>query len=54
MDTLLRGKVTLEKESAITHLEHLGLSQKITHKNVAFEKNRNTNKTLDFILDNIK
>jgi len=54
MDTLLRGKVSLAYENAILHFEELGLSEGITHQNKAFAKNLNKNKTLDFILDNIK
>ncbi len=54
MDLLLRGKVTLENEPAIGHLEKMGLSNRITHQNLAFNQNKNSNTTLDFILDNIK
>ncbi|MEB8328994.1 flavohemoglobin expression-modulating QEGLA motif protein [Flavobacteriaceae bacterium KMM 6897] len=54
MDTLLTGKVNMEYEQGIQHLFDQGLAQNITHKNVAFLENRNTNKTLDFILNNLK
>jgi len=54
MDILLRGKVTLEYENAISNLESRGLSEKITHTNIAYEQCLNNNKTLDFILNNLK
>lgn len=54
MDTLLSGKVNMEYEQGIQHLFNQGLAQNITHKNVAFFENKNTNKTLDFILNNLK
>ncbi|MFT4831543.1 MAG: hypothetical protein ACI815_001192 [Psychroserpens sp.] len=54
MDTLLSGKVNMEYEQGIQHLFDQGLAQNITHKNMAFLENRNTNKTLDFILNNLK
>ncbi|MFT5942914.1 MAG: hypothetical protein ACI9Q4_002181 [Sediminicola sp.] len=54
MDPLLTGKVNMEYEQGIQHLFDQGLAQNITHKNVAFLENRNTNKTLDFILNNLK
>jgi len=49
MDTMLTGKVTLAFEDNIKYLQHLGLATTITHKNLAYTKNLNTNKTLDFI-----
>ena len=54
MDTMLTGKVTLEFENNIKYLQHLGLATTITHNNLAYTKNLNTNKTLDFILNNLK
>ncbi|MEK6153743.1 flavohemoglobin expression-modulating QEGLA motif protein [Flavobacteriaceae bacterium 3-367] len=54
MDTLLTGKVTLEYEDIIKKLRYLGLAQNITHKNHSYAQNLNTNKTLDFILNNLK
>jgi uncharacterized protein (TIGR02421 family) len=54
MDTMLTGKVTLEFEKNIKYLQHLGLATTITHNNLAYAKNLNTNKTLDFILNNLK
>ncbi len=54
MDTLLTGKVTLEYEDIIKKLRYLGLAQNITHKNHSYTQNLNTNKTLDFILNNLK
>lgn len=54
MDTMLTGKVTLAFEDNIKYLQHLGLATTITHNNLAYSKNLNTNKTLDFILNNLK
>lgn len=54
MDELLTGKVTLEHEKDIKHLLNLGLARKITHTNLAYGQNLNQNKTLDFILNNLR
>lgn len=54
MDTLLTGKVTLEYEETIDQLHHLGLARPITHTNLAYSHNLNTNTTLDFILNHLK
>jgi len=54
MNIMLTGKVTLEFEDNIKYLQHLGLATSITHHNMAYSKNLNTNKTLDFILNNLK
>ncbi|MBT8306474.1 MAG: flavohemoglobin expression-modulating QEGLA motif protein [Maribacter sp.] len=54
MDIMLTGKVTLEFEESIKYLQHLGLATTITHHNLAYQQNLNTNTTLDFILNNLK
>lgn len=54
MDVLFTGKVSLDYEDQINHLKQLGLAQPITHKSLSFEQKLNTNKTLDFILNNLK
>jgi len=54
MDILLTGKVALEHEKDIEHLFQLGLAKKITHRNLAYAQNLNSNQTLDFILNNLK
>ncbi|KAB5491781.1 MULTISPECIES: flavohemoglobin expression-modulating QEGLA motif protein [Flagellimonas] len=54
MDTLLTGKVALEYEETINYLKGLGLAHPITHKSYSFDQKLNTNKTLDFILNNLK
>ncbi|KQC29039.1 flavohemoglobin expression-modulating QEGLA motif protein [Flagellimonas eckloniae] len=54
MDILFTGKVSLDYEEQMNHLRQLGLIQSITHKSLSFEQKRNTNKTLDFILNNLK
>lgn len=54
MDNLLTGKVALEQEETIKYLLGLGLAQPIAHKSYSFDQKLNTNKTLDFILNNLK
>lgn len=54
MDVLLTGKVALEYEETINYLKGLGLTYPITHKSYSFDQKLNTNKTLDFILNNLK
>lgn len=54
MDNLLTGKVALEQEETIKYLLGLGLAQPIVHKSYSFDQKLNTNKTLDFILNNLK
>lgn len=54
MDILFTGKVSLDYEEQMNHLRQLGLVQPITHKSLSFEQKLNTNKTLDFILNNLK
>lgn len=54
METLLTGKVAMDYENAVLHLKELGLVEHNAHKNKAYEKNLNTNTTLDFILNNLK
>ncbi len=54
MDNLLTGKVAIDYEGAIKRLLKLGLAEPITHNNKAYSQNLNTDKTLDFILNNLK
>lgn len=54
MDNLLTGKVAMDYEEAVIHLKSLGLIEPNIHRNKAFLENLNTNKTLDFILNNLK
>jgi uncharacterized protein (TIGR02421 family) len=54
MDVLLTGKVSLDYEETIQYLKSLGLSQPIAHKSYSYDQKLNTNKTLDFILNNLK
>ncbi|MEA1785401.1 flavohemoglobin expression-modulating QEGLA motif protein [Arenibacter sp. GZD96] len=54
MVALLSGKVAMEYEAAIMHLKDMGLVTENSHQNKAFSQNLNTNKTLDFILNNLK
>jgi len=54
MNTLLTGKVNLDYENDIKRLQQLGLANKITYNNIAYEQNKNENTTLDFILNHLK
>ncbi|MBM1107227.1 DUF1704 domain-containing protein [Aurantibacter crassamenti] len=54
MDNLLTGKVSMEYEDAIKELYKVGLANKITYHNNAYATCMNTDKTLDFILKNLK
>ncbi|HLT50605.1 MAG TPA: flavohemoglobin expression-modulating QEGLA motif protein [Arenibacter sp.] len=54
MDPLLTGKVALEQEDTVIRWQQAGLAHPITHINAAFRENRNTNRNLDLILDNLK
>ncbi len=54
MDLLLTGKVTLEYEDSIKYLQGMGLADNITHQNSAYLQKSIENKTLDFILNNLK
>jgi len=54
MDNLLTGKVSMDYEDSIKRLYKLGLAKKITYQNIAYQKCLNTDKTLDFILKNLK
>nr|WP_298998917.1 flavohemoglobin expression-modulating QEGLA motif protein [uncultured Allomuricauda sp.] len=54
LDPLLMGKVAIEDEDIIKYFLNRGLAQPITHKPLSFTQKLNTNKTLDFILNNLK
>ena len=54
LDNMLSGKVCLAQEEMITKWQKEGLAYEITFKNHAFASNDNSNKTLDFILQNLK
>ncbi len=54
LDNLLSGKVAIEDEDIITYFFNLGLAQPITHKTLSFAQKLNSNKTLDYILNNLK
>ncbi len=54
MDILLSGKVSFDAESVIEHLYTIGLANKNRYDNYAYKQNNNTNKTLDYILNNLK
>lgn len=51
---LLSGKVTFEYRGIINNWLKKGLAQPITYKNLAFKTNENNNKTLEFILQNLR
>ena len=54
MNIMLTGKVALSYEEQIKYLQNLGLAKDITHHNLAFNTKSIDNKTLDFILNNLK
>lgn len=55
LNLLLYGKTTLEDISIIKKWQKQGLATpSLKYHNRAFEKNMNTNKTIDFILENLK
>lgn len=54
MDALLTGKVSLQYENQIEHLQSLGLASTITHQNIAYQENKNTSEIVGFILNNLK
>lgn len=54
LDNLLTGKVSLNYLSHINHLQDVGLANKISHQNPDYLLNKNTNRTIDFILNNLK
>jgi uncharacterized protein (TIGR02421 family) len=53
MEPLLSGKVSLDYERAIVRLYEKGLGNQNLYTNLAYKKNNNTNRTLDFILNNL-
>lgn len=54
MDRMLTGKVSLDYEGPIAYLQRLGLAASGPHFCESFSEKRNTNTTLDFILNNLK
>lgn len=54
LDLLLTGKVCLEFCSEIEYLIEKGYAVKPKHFTTSFTQNKNTNKTVDFILNNLK
>lgn len=54
LDTLMMGKVTIEDRKIVKKWKKEGLAKDIRFKNNAFSENKNTDKTLDFILENLK
>ncbi|WP_420593213.1 flavohemoglobin expression-modulating QEGLA motif protein [Robiginitalea biformata] len=54
IDRMLTGKVALDFEKQIAYLQDIGLAVKGPHDCLSFRDKRNTNPTLDFILNNLK
>jgi hypothetical protein len=54
MEPMLSGKVSLDYEKHIAYLTELGLAGEGPYRSLSFARNRNTNPTLDFILNNLK
>jgi len=54
LSLFLTGKVSLEHQSSITRMLDLGLVHKPIHLTQSYNHNYNTNKTIDFILENLR
>lgn len=54
LSVFLTGKVSLEYQSSIIRMLDLGLVYKPIHQTQSFNHNYNSNKTIDFILENLK
>ncbi|SFN68501.1 conserved hypothetical protein [Bizionia echini] len=54
LDVLLTGKVTLEYAAVIYRLQELGLAVTSKHFTDSYQTNKNTNTTIDFILNSLK
>src|SRR5690606_18645550 len=54
LSILLSGKVSLENQSSIEHMMDLGLVHKPIHLTQSYNHNYNANKTIDFILENLR
>lgn len=54
MDILLSGKVSIDSEETLKSLKKKGLLALNQYENHSFKQKLNTNKTLDFILNNLK
>lgn len=54
LDSLLMGKCSIEYEPAVAHLKNLGLVKPLAFLSKSFQKNHNTNKRVEWILENLK
>ncbi|WP_121906719.1 flavohemoglobin expression-modulating QEGLA motif protein [Ulvibacter antarcticus] len=54
MDVLLAGKVSIENAHIVSKWQENGLAQDIRYRNDAFNSNKNSNATLNFILQHLK
>ncbi|MGB5652463.1 MAG: flavohemoglobin expression-modulating QEGLA motif protein [Robiginitalea sp.] len=54
LEPLLSGKVSMEYEKDILHLQNLGLSRNGPYESLSFREKKIDNPTLDFILNNLK
>jgi len=54
LDVLLTGKVSLEHQKDIEYLQEKGLAVKPKYITDSFSENKNTNKTIEFILSSLK
>lgn len=54
LSILLSGKVSLEFQSSIEHMMDVGLVHKPVHLTHSYNNNYNSNKTIDFILENLR
>ncbi len=54
MEPLLLGKCSLEYEPVVEHLQKLGLVKQLTYPCKSFVVNHNSNKSVEWILENLK
>lgn len=54
LDSLLTGKVSISYLSQIEHLQAIGLANAIRYHNPDYNVKKNTNETINFILENLK
>jgi len=54
MNTLLRGKISLDYLENIESLAKNGCALDSKYITDSYQENKNTNKTVDFILENLK
>jgi len=54
LDEIMLGKCSMEYRKDINRLREMDLVSPIKYKSTSFQENRNQNKTVDFVLENLK